>query len=271
MVPVLAAAIAASACSASPAPPPETASGAPPAGSAAPASATPEAAALVTAPEGARSNTFTGTVAEAMDAGEYTYARLEGGGRDVWIAASRFEARPGRTVTASLDMPMEDFESKTLGRTFPLLYFVSRIALDGATLDSTAQAGQAAPPALMTSHGTPGDGGRGPVQVATLQPPPGGMSIADVIAKRSALSGKPVTIQGTVVKFNGGIMDRNWLHLQDGSGSEATGTHDLTVTTTDTVQVGDVVTVSGVVGTDKDFGAGYAYGVIVEQARISRK
>ena len=78
-------------------------------------------------------------------------------------------------------------------------------------------------------------------------------------------------VRGKVVKVNNQIMDRNWIHLQDGSGSADKGTNDLTVTTAGTaapVAVGDIVTASGVVATAKDFGAGYVYDVILEQSSI---
>jgi hypothetical protein len=89
-----------------------------------------------------------------------------------------------------------------------------------------------------------------------------------VFAKQAALSGKSVTVRGTVMKFNSGIMDRNWLHIQDGSGTADAKTNDLTITTAADVKVGDVVTLTGLVGTKKDFGSGYAYDVIIEKATL---
>ena len=74
---------------------------------------------------------------------------------------------------------------------------------------------------------------------------------------------------GTVVKVNNGIMGRNWLHLQDGSGTEAAKTHDITVTTEGEVKVGDVVTATGTLALDKDFGAGYVYDAIIEGATVT--
>jgi hypothetical protein len=65
-------------------------------------------------------------------------------------------------------------------------------------------------------------------------------------------------------------MGRNWLHLRDGTGSSANKDHDLTVTTSETAAVGDVVLVRGTVRKDLDFGAGYAYAVLVEEAKLSR-
>jgi hypothetical protein len=101
-----------------------------------------------------------------------------------------------------------------------------------------------------------------------ILPPPGGTTIADVWAKRTALAGTSVSVRGKVVKFNGGILGKNWLHLQDGTGDAAAKTNDLTVTSMATASVGDVVTATGVVAVDKDFGAGYAYPVILEDAQI---
>jgi len=58
------------------------------------------------------------------------------------------------------------------------------------------------------------------------------------------------------------------LHLQDGSGDAAEGTHDLTVTSDAVAAVGTVVTVTGTVVIDQDFGAGYVYPVLVENATV---
>ena len=119
---------------------------------------------------------------------------------------------------------------------------------------------------MATSHG----GGSAAPVVQKLAPPAGGLSIADVFAKKASLGGKSVTVRGTVVKFNGGIMDRNWMHIQDGSGTADAKNNDLTLTTDAAVKVGDVVTMTGTVALDKDFGAGYAYDVIVEKAAPAR-
>ena len=70
------------------------------------------------------------------------------------------------------------------------------------------------------------------------------------------------------MKYSAGIMGRNWIHLQDGTGDAATGTHDITVTSSDTTAVGDIILVEGTVAVDKDFGAGYRYAVIVEEASV---
>ncbi len=98
----------------------------------------------------------------------------------------------------------------------------------------------------------------------------GTVSVADVWARKAELAGKTVTVHGKVVKYNAAIMGKNWLHLQDGSGSADGGDGDLTVTTQGTAAVGDEVTLSGTLATDKDFGAGYNYAVILEDATVQQ-
>ncbi len=234
------------------------------------ASTTAAAATAATAPEqlqgsaasSSDADVFTGTIIETMNAGGYTYAHLKNGTGDAWIAAPEFDAKMGEPISAALDMPMRDFQSRTLNRTFPLLYFVQEIGRNGQPLVGRSQG---APAALMKSHGAEGAA----PAVERIEPPVGGMSIADLFAKKAELSGKTITVRGTVVKFNGGIMERNWFHIQDGSGSAASHDNDLTATSNAAVKVGDVVTVSGVLGTNRDFGAGYAYDAILERASIT--
>ena len=90
------------------------------------------------------------------------------------------------------------------------------------------------------------------------------------MAKPADLKDKPVLVRGKIVKYNAGIMGKNWVHLRDGSGSAADQTNDVLVTTTEEAKVGDIVTAKGVVRTDKDFGAGYTYKVIVEEATLQK-
>jgi hypothetical protein len=106
------------------------------------------------------------------------------------------------------------------------------------------------------------------VDVTGIAKAEGGKTVAEVYGEKDALAGKPVAVRGKVVKINTGIMGMNWLHVRDGSGAE--GTNDLTVTTKSATmpKVGDVVVISGTVVLNKDFGMGYQYPVIVEDAQV---
>lgn len=92
-------------------------------------------------------------------------------------------------------------------------------------------------------------------------------SIEALFAQKDRLSGQRIQITGKVVKVNNGIMGKNFLHIQDGTGT--TGTNDLTVTTQDVARVGDQVVVTGVVSVNRDFGAGYSYPLILEEAAVA--
>ncbi len=235
-----------------------------------PAPATAEATAGATASGDVGS--VSGVVAETMNSGGYTYARLTADGKETWVAATEFPLKVGDTVQAVVDMPMEKFHSRTLNRDFPVIYFVRDVALNGAPLPVAAAsaASAASMPAMAGSHDRADPLPTAPSLIAPVAPVPGSVKVADVWAKRKALSGKPIVIRGQVMKVNYEIMGTNWYHLQDGSGVVADGTHDLVVTSSAQMRAGDVVTVSGRLAVDKDFGAGYAYEAIVEQADIKK-
>jgi len=96
----------------------------------------------------------------------------------------------------------------------------------------------------------------------------GELHIADLYAKKNELKGKVITIHGNVVKVSDGIMGKSWIHIQDGSGGKETS--DIVFTSaTQTAKVGDRVIAKGTVAVDKDFGYGYFYPVIVEEATFS--
>ncbi len=97
---------------------------------------------------------------------------------------------------------------------------------------------------------------------------PNARTVAEVMTKGAELKDKTVQVRGKVVKYNPGIMGKNWVHLRDGTGSEADESNDLLVTTMSETRVGDVVTAKGVVRTDKDFGAGYTYKTLIEEATL---
>lgn len=96
-------------------------------------------------------------------------------------------------------------------------------------------------------------------------------TVAEIIGQSASLKDKQVVVRGKVVKFSPGIMDKNWIHLRDGSGNTASKNNDLVVTTKDEAKVGAVVTIKGIVRTNKDFGHGYNYDVLIEDAKVTNQ
>ncbi len=223
---------------------------------------------------------FSGEVVETMEAGGYTYVLVDTGSEQIWAASNQFVVAQGNRVTVPIESPMADFRSETLDRSFDLIYFASRIVPEGTALGGGMGSphGGAMGGAMgggmvsdhaptMGGHTTAADAG---VEVGTIETPEDGLRIAAIWAGREVLSGKTVVVSGKVVKYNGGIMGTNWLHIQDGSGSAAEGTNDLTVTSATPVAVGDIVTVTGALTLDKDFGSGYRYAAIIMDAEITK-
>ena len=218
-----------------------------------------------------------GKVLEKVDAAPYSYLKLATSAGEKWAAVPQTDAKVGAEVTVTVSAPMANFESKTLNKKFDVVYF--------GTLGGDAPP----PPAAPAPGGLAGPGGETPNpaqmaaqhQVAAQGPDnvkiakiakaggPDGKTVEEIWTQRSALKEKSVTVKGQVVKFSPGIMGRNWIHLRDGTGSGDKNTNDVTITTQDDVKVGDLVTVKGTIRLDKDFGAGYAYPVIVEDAKVS--
>lgn len=200
---------------------------------------------------------ITGKVLEATNAASYTYLRLETSLGEVWAAVPETKKAVGETVTLENPTPMKNFTSPTLKRTFDTILF--------ATLAGEAVAAPVAAPAHAAASA--------PVANIAVEKAtgPDARTVAEVWAQKAALKGQKVTVRAMVVKATDGVMGKNWLHLRDGTGSEATKDLDLTVTSANTASVGDVVTVSGVVQTDKDLGAGYTYEVLVEDALVIKE
>jgi hypothetical protein len=212
-------------------------------------------AATAPAPQGA---TLAGEVLEAKNVEGYTYLRLKTATGETWAAVPTVAVKPGERVTLTDPMVMENFESKALKRRFDRIVFASVAGTD--TVAAAADAAHAAAPKAAAA----------PVGKVAKATGADAKTVAEVVNGKAALKDKSVSVRGQVVKVNSGILGKNWLHLQDGSGKAADGSDDLIVTTTDRAAVGDVVTVSGTVRTDVNVGSGYAYAVLVENAKVSK-
>ncbi len=160
-------------------------------------------------------------------------------------------------------MPMKDFKSKSLKRTFPLIY-LGNLA---GTASGTSMAGDG----MAAAHSSMA---KPPAAVANVKVPKASganaRTVAEILTQSGELKDKPVSVRGKVVKYNEEIMGKNWLHLREGSGAEADKTNDLLVTTKSAARAGDVVIASGVVRLDKDFGSGYSYKVMLEDATLQK-
>lgn len=219
----------------------------------------------------AQSGALTGTVVATMNAATYTYVQLDTGSAKVWAAAPQFAVKAGDKVVVAEAMPMKNYQSKTLNRTFDVVYFSGHVTVNGMPSTPTepgAPVASAAAGELPKGHpAIPAAAGPVAPDLTNIKRAAGGQTVAEIIAGKAKFAGQPIAVRGRVVKFNGGILGKNWLHVRDGSGAE--GTNDLTVTTAATAKVGDLVLVTGVLATNRDFGSGYSYALIVEDAKVA--
>lgn len=196
-------------------------------------------------------------VKEVIQGGGYTYLLVTENNLDYWMAVGKTETETGKIVYYENALLMNDFKSEELDRVFEEILFVQNIS-------KTPQISKPAPLDSVHLNGKKDTALKEEIKV---EPAAGGITIGELYKNRTSYDNKKVLVRGQVVKINKNIMDRNWVHLKDGT-SDA-GKSDLTFTTLVEVNVGEIVTLEGIVAIDKKYGAGYVYPLIVENASLS--
>jgi hypothetical protein len=223
---------------------------------------------------------LTGKVLETMDSGGYTYVLLENNNQKTWLAIPLSTITVGETMSFNPGSEMIDFTSKTLNRTFERIIFSPGLASAKAD-DTTAPAHATSSAAPVADPGeesippkAPGSSGASvaPVEKIEVARAMGSnaFTVAEIFQKGTELDKQKIVVRGKVVKVTPQVMKKNWIHLQDGTGSADTRSHDLVVTTTEMATVGDLVLVEGTVGCNRDFGFGYSYNLLIEDARLQK-
>lgn len=203
----------------------------------------------------AKSDVHKIVVKESVDGGSYTYLNVDENGQVYWMAISSMPVTVGSTYYYDGGMVMKDFESKQLNKTFDEIVFVNEVRTTEILEEVAADVEN---PHEVTTPVIDND--------LKIEKPKNGTSLSELFSAKKSFSGKSVIIKGKVVKVNNGIMDKNWIHIVDGTQFENKA--DLAVTTTETVNVGDIVTFKGVIILDKDFGQGYVYDILLEEAKL---
>jgi len=210
----------------------------------------------------AQTEAIKGQILEVKDVDSYTYLLLKTSKGEVWTAVPTAQVKKGATVTVENAEQMDNFESKTLKKKFPVIFFGTLAPIKLTPAEEAAKIASAHANVVKTAPLTD-------VKVAKAAGADA-HTVADLNGKAAALKDKAVLVRAKVVKYSANIMGKNWLHLRDGSGSAKDGSDDILVTSQDTAKVGDEVTIKGVLRTNKDFGAGYAYKVIVEEGKVQK-
>ncbi|WP_445955053.1 GW dipeptide domain-containing protein [Yeosuana sp.] len=195
-------------------------------------------------------------VKEVLQTDTYTYLFVNENDEDYWMATGKMEPKVNSDLYYKNAFEMIDFKSKELNRTFDKVLLVDNIS-DKPILATSS---------LVNDSIHKGINNQVLKDDIHVERAPGGITIAELYKNGNDYANKKIVVRGQVVKINNSIMDRNWVHLKDGTNNE--GKSDLTFTTKDDVKMGDIVTFEGTVSLNKDYGAGYVYPLIVENATI---
>ncbi len=233
-----------------------------------------------------KTSSASGTVQETMNTGGYTYLLIDSGAQKTWVAVPETPVNKGARVQYSDGMVMKNFYSKTLDRTFATIIFspgltdkpepTAKKPESGTSPEhSFASAVKAETETTTASQKVlpPSGGSTGavaPFSEVKVKKAQGENSytIAEIFARAKELNGKPVRLRAKIVKVNLNIMGRNWMHLQDGTGDPLANSHDLVATIAEPPALDQVVTIEGKMTANKNFGAGYSYIAIIEDAKI---
>lgn len=231
---------------------------------------------------------ISGKIIETMHVAGYTYLHLDTALGMQWVAIPETEVKQGTSVKCKEGVVMKDFVSKSLNRSFETIIFspglmensapLHKEIIDEQTRDSFAaavQAEQQTPTKAVTLQTMEGGSGGSigavvPYTEINIEKAAtkNGYTVDEIYTKAKELTGSIIQVRGKVMKFSPMIMGKNWIHIQDGTGDPMQNSHDLVITSSETVEEGDIVTLEGLLATEKDFGAGYSYTAIVEQATI---
>ncbi len=238
--------------------------------------------------EAAEVQVNSGIVLETMDAADYTYIKVQTDKESVWVAMPATKVEKGIRVNYALGMVVRDFKSKTLGRTFTKVIFSPGLTSETSApvqvqtaqkTTSTSSFSEAVkketqqqnPVQAQTQLSAGSAGATVPLIEEAVTPATGENSytVGQIFADSKQLDGKTVQVRGKVVKINLNIMGKNWIHIQDGTGDPMKNSHDLVVTSSSTPELDQIVLVNGNVAANKDFGYGYKYDVLIEDATFT--
>jgi len=198
-------------------------------------------------------------VTEVIQATKYTYLKVTENMAERWVAVTKQEIKVGDVFYYDGALQMNNFKSKDLDRTFDEIFFVTQISKTPIGHEKMG-------------GGMPAHSGKMETQKLssiTLEKVAGEITLANIFEKRGEFAAKEFEIRGIVVKVNKQVMGKNWIHIQDGT--DFNGAFDLTITTQDLAEMGDEVTFKGKISVNKDFGSGYRYDVIMEEAVLVNK
>lgn len=198
-----------------------------------------------------KTDMHTVVVDEVLPTQKYIYLKVTEGDEQYWIATGKQEVEVGKSYFFRGGLLKTNFESKEYNRVFDKVYLVSKIV-------PVDHGHQPKPSKLAEGKSTKKDS----KFKMKFNHGDGFVKIAELVKNTSKYAGKKVKVTGQCTKLNPNIMGKNWIHLKDGTMDE----YDFVLTSASAIPEGHLIQVEGVVTVDKDFGAGYKYDILLEEA-----
>ncbi len=196
---------------------------------------------------------------EVIQVSSYTYLLVKGKSTKMWLVVPKFEAVVGEKYYYKGGMLMSNFKSKELNRTFESVLFLETISPNKVDLAIKSY--------QHNNKNSKKESNSTPIKITEIIAPiSNGITVAELLKNKNIYKGKSVILKGKVTKYTPKIMYKNWFHLQDGT--EYNDVFEITITTNAQLKVDDIVVIKGIVSLDKDFGYGYQYKIIIENAVI---
>jgi hypothetical protein len=202
-------------------------------------------------------------VKEVIQAGGYTYLRVDEEGKEEWIAIVKQQANPGEYYTYEDATPMKQFKSRELERTFDEVLFVAKLtrseSVTGQEAGKRNSKLNVAGKSNFDNNSSSKRHGKSSANNKVIK-------LSSLFKNKEFHTNKIVRVSGEVTKFNANILGKNWIHLEDGS--SVPGKSDILITMEEEVAVGDKIIVEGQFTVDRDFGSGYKFDVMIENAKL---
>lgn len=179
-------------------------------------------------------------VTRAVDRPDAQLLEVKQGALQTWVQVPAVGAKVGDHVLLGKGTARTDVHIPEIGERAPTVVEIAHIqVVDRATAERTVAA----------------------------RAPAGAVPIATVWAELDQRAGKSIVVHGTAVKVTS-VAGSVWVHLRDGTGDPAEGTHDLALQASEPVTVGQRVTYRGVLHKDVDVGFGYHFDALVKGAQV---
>ena len=214
---------------------------------------------------------YYGKILEIKPAMGYKYLKVDENGTQLWVAIANAPVAIGDKIGYDKKTMMTNFKSKTLNQEFKEIFFASDVYLpQKVQKPQSMKAMLGLTPTKKDPHAGMGRGMPLVEEDETAAKPfvkKDAYTVEEIHMWRKELKNQTISIKGSVFKVSRKIMKLDWVHLGDGTGNEKMLTDDLVFTAAaTTVKQGDKVIAKGKVIVDKDFGYGYFYKVIIQDA-----